>query len=86
MDPFYFIENSLTLFPKNEVEHETIEIHECCDITSHDGDWELKHDDYFIIYKNIKYKYITYKKSSGILTFCSENDVLTDWIVELRQV
>ena len=86
MDPYYFIGNDLMLSPKNEIENDTIDLHECCDITSHDGDWKLKHDDYYIIYKNIKYKYITYKKKNGILTFCSENDVLTDWIVELRQL
>ena len=86
MDPCYLFENDLTLTPRNGVENNNIGLYECCDIISHDGDWELKHDDYYIIYKNIKYKYITYKKRSGVLTFCSENDVLTNWVVELRQL
>ena len=85
MDPYYFFEHDLALTPKDGVENNDIEMYKFCDITSHDGDWELKVDDYYIIYKNIKYKYITYSKRSGMLTFCSENDVITEWTIELRQ-
>ena len=85
MDPYYFLERDIVVTPRDGVENNDIELCEYCDITSPDGDWELKVEDYYIIYKNIKYKYIRYSRRSGMLIFCSENDDITEWAIELRQ-
>jgi len=80
MDGFYFLSQDLDIESNTD-----IELHECWDITSHSGDWYLGNDDVMLIYKNKKYKSISYNSKKNILIFTSENDIISYWNIELRQ-
>ena len=80
MDGFYFLSPDLDF--ESNIE---IELYECWDITSHDGNWHLGHDDVMLIYKNKKYKSISYNNANNILIFTSENDIISYWNIELTQ-
>ena len=72
MDPFYFMDLDIELKNGEDAEGPW----EYCDC-SPGGDWIIRCDDGYVIYKNKKYKKICYDNKCKIITFTAVNNTTT---------